>query len=257
MVSSAAPESGQTNYQYDGDGNVTQISDARGITTTTGYDGLSRPVSKTYSDGTPSVSLNYDEASPWGIVGTNNTVGRLSSASVAGNLAGSIYIYDSMGRLVRNDQCGKSVCGSSDYPVYASYDYAGDLTSLSYPSGRTVVNTYNNAARLTQVNYASFSGTGVNYPYYTVPQSTSSTAWGYFPSGALNRFTFGPGTSEILSANSRLMLNQITASTSAQTLLSKTYGFMSPNNGNITQVTDNLNNGRTQNFGYDYLNRLT
>lgn len=257
LTSSSAPESGLTSYQYDQNGNNTQITDARNVSTTIGYDALNRPTSKIYSDGTPSVSFNYDEASPWGIVGNNNTVGRLSSTAVSGNLSGSIYIYDSMGRLIRNDQCAKSICGTTSYPVYASYDLTGDLASITYPSGRLVTNSYNTAGRLTAVNYASYNGTSVNYPYYTVPQSTGSSSWGYFPTGAVTRFTFGPGTSETLSSNNRYMTNQITASTSAQTLLSKTYGFMSPNNGNITQITDNLNGGKTVAFGYDYLNRLT
>lgn len=257
LTSSVVPESGQTSYQYDANGNTTQITDARSVSTTIGYDALNRPISKTYSDSTPSVTFSYDEASPWGVPGSNNTNGRLSSTWVNGSLAGSIYIYDSMGRLVRNDQCAKSVCGTTSYPVYASYDYAGDLTSLTYPSGRQIANSYNNAGRLTGVNFANYNGTSVNYPYYTVPQSTSSTAWGYFPTGSVNRFSFGPGVSETLSSNNRLMLNQITASTSAQTLLSKTYSFYSSNNGDITQIADNMNSGRTQNFGYDYLNRLT
>jgi len=74
----------------------------------------------------------------------------------------------------------------------------------------------------------------------------------------MQQFSFGQNlASETLSANSRLMLNMIAANTPAQTILSKSYTFNSPNNGNITQISDNLNGGKTQIFGYDYLNRLT
>jgi RHS repeat-associated protein len=258
LTSVTLPESGTTTYHYDSNGNVTLIQDPRNITTSITYDQLNRPRTKTYSDGTPSVTMSYDETSPWGISGANNTNGRLSSTMVGANLAGAAYIYDSMGRLVRNDQCGKSICGTSSYPVNASYNLAGHLTSLTYPSGRKIVNSYSTAGNLIKANYDSYNGTAVNYAYYTVPQGGASTpsSWGYWPAGMLQQFIFAPGDSETISANNRLQMTQITANGLTQTVLSKTYAFVSPNNGNIAQINDNLNSGRTQNFSYDFLDRL-
>jgi YD repeat-containing protein len=49
LTSATNPESGTATYSYDGDGNVQQIIDGQGVTTTLQYDPLSRLTSKSYS----------------------------------------------------------------------------------------------------------------------------------------------------------------------------------------------------------------
>lgn len=254
-TSEMVPESGTTIYGYDADSNLTSVTDARNITTTIGYEALNRPTIKTYSNGETSREFMYDQANH------GSSIGRLTHAS---NDVNSAYdpSYDLMGRVTSESYCIPSECNYTKQTV-ATYDLAGDMISLTYPDGRKIVNTFSTRGALTNVNYDSFAGTGVNYPYYTVPQGSPSTpsTWGYWPAGGLQQFSFGPGVSENLSANSRLVMNQITASAASQTVVSKTYGFAnavpSNNNGNILSIADNLNSGRTQNFGYDFLNRLT
>ncbi|MCU1285654.1 MAG: repeat-associated core domain protein [Acidobacteriales bacterium] len=251
LLTATTPESGLIQYAYNADGNLTSKTDARSVATTLQYDALHRLTSKTYSDSTPSANFVYDGSS------ANNTVGRLSSQSFGSpSQAGNSFVYDAMGRVLQNSQCGKSNCGGTNYAVSATYNLAGELASLIYPSGRKIVNSYSPAARLLKVNYDSFSATIVNYAYYTVPQGATSTTWGYFPSGAANQFSLGNGVSESFSANRRLQMNQITASNASQTLLSKTYGFGTANNGNIQTITDNLSGGRTQTYAYDNMSRL-
>jgi RHS repeat-associated protein len=252
QLTATAPESGLTQFAYDTDGSLTTKTDARSVVATLHYDALHRLTSKTYSDSTPVANFAYDGSS------ANNTVGRLSSQSFGSpSQAGNVFVYDKKGRVLQNSQCAQSNCSGTQYGVTATYNLAGELVALNYPSGRKIVNTYNSAARLLKVNYDSFSGTNVNYAYYTVPQGTTSSTWGYFPTGASNQFSYGNGVSESISANRRLQMNQITASNASQTLLSKTYGFGSANNGNIQTITDNLSSGRTQTFAYDKMNRLT
>ncbi len=46
---------------YDANGNVLTATDANGITITNTYDALNRPLTRTYSDGTPAVTSIYDD----------------------------------------------------------------------------------------------------------------------------------------------------------------------------------------------------
>ncbi|MBI3404322.1 MAG: hypothetical protein HY046_02575, partial [Acidobacteria bacterium] len=136
----------------------------------------------------------------------------------------------------------------------ATYDLAGNLTSLTYPSGRKVTQGFNSAAQLNRVTFDSFSGTAVNYNYL----SSAS----YSPAGAPTGLTLGNGITELTSYNSRLQPVQfvvpdpVLANTS---LINKLYSFNagSANNGNVASITDQLNSGRTQSFTYDHLNRLS
>ena len=62
LTSATNPESGLISYQYDNNGNLLTKTDARSITVTFAYDALNRPTSRTYSDGTPTVTYTYDAA---------------------------------------------------------------------------------------------------------------------------------------------------------------------------------------------------
>ena len=64
VLSTTNPENGMVSFQYDSNGNVTQRTDARqpAVITTYGYDKINRPITRTYSGGTPGVSYKYDYA---------------------------------------------------------------------------------------------------------------------------------------------------------------------------------------------------
>lgn len=149
LTSAGNPESGTTSYAYDSNGNVHTKTDARNITTTYGYDALNRLTGKTYSDGTPAVTLGYDQTSAIGVTLTN-TIGRRSSESTAGSLpTGSVFSYDSMGRIADNSQCTPQNCGTGVFALqYPQYDFLGDLISGTNAVGVTFTYSYNGAGRL-------------------------------------------------------------------------------------------------------------
>ncbi|MEK6304171.1 MAG: hypothetical protein AABO41_26080, partial [Acidobacteriota bacterium] len=97
------PESGSINYTYFDNSNLQTKSDARGVVTTYGYDGLNRVTSRTYSGPapggtTPAVTYVYDT-----LGAALNGKGRLTSvsSSVSSYSFGS---YDMMGRLLTGTQ---------------------------------------------------------------------------------------------------------------------------------------------------------
>ena len=107
------------------------------------------------------------------------------------------------------------------YTVNLSYNLAGDMTSLTYPSGRVVNYAYNSANRNTGVTFASFNGVTSGYQYLSMPQ--------HFASGADYVSTFGNGISETNLLNNRLQGQQITTSNPALgTLSDLAYTFTRP-----------------------------
>jgi RHS repeat-associated protein len=153
------PESGTATYSYAFNSTglavtrtrpkANQTSSSVTTTSTTQYDSVGRPVSVTYSDGTPTKTYAYDTATGvstgTGAEFTDVTQtylkGRLSLASISGT-AGSAFSYDPMGRPIALDECLPSGCGTVAYnrQIQYHYDYAGDL--LSSTDGAGIQSTY-------------------------------------------------------------------------------------------------------------------
>jgi len=248
LLSATNPESGTTSYAYDANGSVTSRTDARNITTTYSYDALNRLTQKTYSDGTATSAFQYDSSVVYGL-SLQNPLGRLVREQQG--CSGAVYSYDAVGRVVSQWEWTPVNCGVGSYLTSASYDLAGNLTSLTYPSGRVVNYSYNNAQRLTQVTFSSWNGQAVNYNYL----SSAS----YAPHGAPASLTLGSGLVETDSYNSRLQPGQMKISSSVLTAMNLSYNFYDASNrndGNVLGITDNLAPGRTQTFTYDASNRL-
>ena len=252
LLTATNPESGVISYFYDANGNLLQKvsptpnqagSDQHTVSYC--YDPLNRVSGKAYSwqncqngqlpPGTAVVSYGYDQGPNGG--------GRLTS--MTSQAAVEAYGYNALGRVVRQTITG--VTGSVTDTVSAAYDPAGNLTSLTYPSGRHVNNTYNDAGRLTGVNFADFNGTPVNYPYVNGITRT--------PTGAVASMTYGNGLVNTVDYDARLRPLNLTTTGGGQTFVHKTYGWLP--NGDVSSITDVLKSSANQSFGYDAINRLT
>ena len=141
-------------YGYDLDSNRTSVTDPRG-TVNFEYDALHRLLRKKY--GTTIVSeYTYDGTA------ANNAIGRLitDTDGAAGSGADkSDYTYDPMGRILTANR----TVSATPYTIAYQYDYMGELTQLTYPSGRKVSYTYSSSAELTKVTDV----TSTNFDYVT------------------------------------------------------------------------------------------
>jgi RHS repeat-associated protein len=133
-------------YSYDANGNLYQRTDARGVTTTYQYDHLNRNITIRYSDGTKDVDRHYD--------GAINGRGRFyyfnwdAANNTRFDSHKSVTAYDAVGRpLVQHQYFLTNGAASQDYIVSRAYDYAGNVTSQTYPSGHTVTYNYDAAGR--------------------------------------------------------------------------------------------------------------
>src|SRR5882762_4862725 len=143
LTQQSSPDTGTTVNTYDAAGNLLTQTDAKGQVTTYAYDALNRVTLITFHDGSKQ-TYAYDQGP--------NGIGRLSSIvetdpalQVTSQIA---YAYDLHGRVVSET---RTVSGIA-YVLGYSYDSAGRLTGLTYPSGRTVTYAFDALGRVNQVN---------------------------------------------------------------------------------------------------------
>jgi len=76
---------GTLTYVFNPDGIVTKKTDARSISTSYTYDALHRELTRTYSDGTPTVATTYDQTACLGLAACQNIGHRTSMTDAAGS----------------------------------------------------------------------------------------------------------------------------------------------------------------------------
>jgi RHS repeat-associated protein len=241
LISASNPETGTIGYGYDADGNLTGRTDARGITTSYGYDALNRMTTKVASDGSFTYQYMYDISSQ------TNSIGRLSYESNDVNASGA-YNYDAMGRVTSRSYCVPSNCSLS-IQAQATYDLAGNMTSQTYPDGRTITQGIDGAGRVSSVTYTGWGSNSHSTPYLTVPSSN-----GYDPAGHLINATMGNGVGFTASYDNRERVGLLAYGTSNQLLWGKQYGWTP--NSSLQTITDASSDVQRW-MVYDNLNRLT
>jgi RHS repeat-associated protein len=168
--------------------------------------------------------------------------------NIGGGAPAQRFQYDAMGRVIEQKDC--FVSGGNCVTTTAGYDVAGQMAWLQYPSGRKIAYAYQSSGRPETVTFERFGSDVFNYTYWTADH--------YHPNGALKQSTLGSGVVETALYNNRLQPTELTVSGS-QTWADHVYHYLdggSHNNGNVMQIDDQLNSGRTQSFGYDWLNRI-
>jgi RHS repeat-associated protein len=256
LTSETNPESGTVGYVYNSSGDLSTRTDARGIVTTYGFDLLHRITGKTYSDGTPQVVYGYDISNPFYQTATN-TVGRLVQIWTGSNpqfATWTAFSYDSMGRATTQWNCLSFPWANPCQNIVATkmqYDLAGNLTQMTYPSGMVVQQSYDSAGRLCQVAGATSNCSTATNPW--------ATAFSYNPASQATAFNYGNGVAATFGYSNRLQRNSLKYAKGGTTLFNLNYAFGSAgsNNGNISAITDTVDNGRSVTYGYDPLNRLS
>lgn len=280
LVFATNPESGTVCYgswvggvcteNYDANGNLSSRVDARNITTQYSYDNLNRPTLKTYSDGTPTVTMAYDSGGGCPNSAVAYNVGRLTAVTTPAVTAGGWTVpltsqtiaYDALGRACTS---AETVGTGSPSSFAYQYNLAGGITSETYPSQRVVATSYDLQNRPWSVS----AGTT------TYVNSTNTS---YAPQGALAQLQFGTAASPVATqtftydpVREQPIATTVTAGgTAGAQLLSLGYAYCpggsscSTNNGNpLSQqiTTPPMLNATTntiinQTYVYDKLNRL-
>jgi len=175
LTQEVTPEAGKVTLSYLKTGGVLcsgspstpcTKTDARGIVTTYSYDAANRLTGKTHTPTTTG-----PESYQYGTSSGSYNIGRLLTMT---DPSGSeTYSYDQMGRIT---QLGKTI-GSTTYTTKYTYNAGGQLTQLTYPSGRNAYYSYDNVGHLCVVDVSGdTSCTPSSTPYVTIPSASYDAA---------------------------------------------------------------------------------
>jgi len=254
------PESGTTSYTYDNNGNVLTRQDANeNVTTWSSYDGLNRPASVSYALHTPPPSSLWTTAATPSVSYTYDGDFKGALSSVSNSASATCYFHDALGRVSSSMQVASCSTPVAPYTFSYGYSLTDVLTSMTYPSGRTVTYSPDAADRITSVN-GSYLSNPMSYASvtYNAPGAPSTVTMGN-TSAVTQAFTWndhvqptqlavtGAGSASLLTLNFYPCDSQATSCTSG-------------NNGNLwSQKIQTASGGLnvTQSYQYDHLNRLT
>ena len=242
LATQKSQEAGQYSYTYDANGNLLQFANQNTSANTVAYtyDALNRVVSKNVGGG-PTYKFTYDaqdtSGDPYGI-------GRLTGAS-DGVSVGALYTHDPFGHIASEADSRPSNTAYA-YKSIATYDYLGNLLTLTYPDGRTMAWVYDLFNRPTEEVNTLFGTNQIN-----VPLMISGT---YFPTGQLQDIIDGSGVELTTTFDPNGDLKTLTYNNNGTNLVARTYSW-ADNGKNLLGVTDSAA-GRTQTFTYDQVDRL-
>lgn len=133
LIQETSPDSGTSAFTHDAAGNVRTRTWGNGRAVTFTLDALNRTVVEDYGSGIL-VSYAYDTAP--------NGIGRLGGSS--DGAGGNAWAYDAWGRVT----LARRSTGARVLDVGYTYDAAGRVASVTYPSGRLVGYAYDGAGRI-------------------------------------------------------------------------------------------------------------
>ena len=232
LTSQVSPDTGTTTFTYDTAGNRISAKDARNVVVNYTYDALNRLTSVKYpAAASENVTYTYDSTAN-GSYG----VGRLSS--VTNNGATLVFSYNHLGLISQKQSTLASLTFTTSY----AYDLAGNLTDITYPSGRIVTYVRDTAGRVQSMT------TKTNA---TATAQNLVTGVSYLPFGPAKTYSFGNGLSHTASYDNDYRLTAIQVGG----VLNRGYGYDEVDN--ITGITNPIATTKSQSFTYDALNRLT
>ncbi|MBI1763267.1 MAG: hypothetical protein HYR56_17725 [Acidobacteria bacterium] len=222
-------ESAPTTYSYFADDTVQTMTDARGASSTYGYNNRQLVTSITYGvpagvGATPNVTIGYDAAG-----------NRTSMSDGPGNVA---YIYDTLSRLQSETRTFNGL--ATTYQLSYVYNLAGELKSISTSTGQTVNYQFDKAGRLSGATPSGFAGVT------QLVSGLSYRAW-----GGLKHLNYGNGLSKDLGYSIRMEVSQF----NMPGKLSLTYNYQ--NDGRVQTALDNFVGNYNRSFSYDHEGRLT
>jgi len=168
-----------TTYAYDAAGNLVRKTDPRGVSAHYSYDGLNRVTRRWYNGSDSLTATTHNSPALPAGVGASDEVRYLYDSQAlpagapasfdrgyaTGRLVATVYGGASSGTYVGYDALGRPAVsfqqtGGVNYQVGpVTYNLAGSVTSLRYPSGHTVSYNYDAAGRLGDHNgQPAFSG---------------------------------------------------------------------------------------------------
>jgi RHS repeat-associated protein len=227
-----SPDRGATIQTFDEAGNLKTRTDARGKVVEYKYDALNR-LTRIKTPGNNKIILfNYDQGP--------NALGRLSGISFPGG--STAYAYDPYGHVIQKTDTHQS--GKAFSVRYGWNPDTGRLDSLTYPSGRIINFSYDDAGRINGISETTGPiATNIAYTPFGPPQSWT---WG---NGAPNTRSFDTD-----GRMTRFIALPENPTTTAVELDERILEY--DDAGRLVSIQHAGNTNRTHNLGYDDLDRV-
>ena len=192
VIQEQSPDRGVTTYMRDARGLVTQKTDPRGVVSNYQYDAQGRLTGKTFP-----ASSNYWQGFDWDVRNNGNNVGLGNLVGVYNESGLNWRVFDTKGRIIVDWRTNNP---ASALAVAYNYDLAGNVTSMTYPSGRIVTFTRDQLGRIAAVATQQNSAAAIQY---VLGNAT------YLPFGPLSGFTHGNGLATALTYDTDYRLTRV------------------------------------------------
>lgn len=218
-------------YSYNPDDTINVMTDARGATSTFGYNARHLVTGITYGvpsgvAATANVSFGYDAAG-------NRT-------SMSDGLGSATYAYNNLSQLTAET---RNFNGVGSYTLSYGYNLAGELASITNPWSAQVSYAYNKAGRVTAVNGSGYAGVS-NY----------ASAFTYRAFGSLKGMNYANGRSLSTAYDNRL---RPTTWNVANVLgYNYNYDYLNERTGRVTYAQNIQDPTLDRSYEYDQVGRL-
>ena len=226
LLSTTSPDTGTVTYVYDETENPVSKTDAKGITVGYEYDLLNRLKNLNFPDPTQDITYTYDTGA--------NGMGR--STGMTDPSGSMTFGYDSRGRLVEKT----SVINNLTYSVFRSYTPGSRISSVTYPTNRTIDYDRTTCACSVDAVSTTYKGT-------TLPLANNLS---YRPFGIATGMNTGAGGTVNNTFDQSGRLTVANPGTDKE----RTYAY--DNRNNLTSVTAPNTLWYNRTYTYDSLNRL-
>ncbi len=241
VIREVSPDRGTNTYWYNEAGQRVQSSDGRGQVIAYTRDYLGR-VTAMVPQGRPAseaVTYTWDSG---GLPGSYQ-IGRLGRIDDGSGT--TQFQYDHRGSLLAKQQ---SIGASTSAQLGYTYDAAGRITQIAYPSDRLVRYSYDGKGRVSQVDTKASAS--------VTPWTLVAGSIGYEPFAAMKSMALGNGLTATNDwGNEGRLASRRLYRTADNTSLSY-LAYRYDGNDNITAIVDQLGPGGTLVYGYDKLDRL-
>jgi len=237
QVQVVSPDTGTTRYAYDPAGNPLEKSE-NGVLAQYAYDALNRLTQVSFpSDSSQNLAYVYDtrpDAPP-----LTNGLGRL--VKILDSSGTTYFTYDTRGNRTLEARVQDGVTLTLTH----AWDENGNLSSVTYPSGREIAYTYDPTDHPTLVSMTHQGNT-----------TTLASSIAYEPFGPFTSLVFGNGLIETRAYDVAGQIETIhLAPSTGPALLDLAYTF--DETESITAIADTLDATKNKTYGYDLLDRLT
>ena len=236
VIQRTSPDTGTTVYTYNTQGKPTQITDGRGVVTNLSYDNAGRLLTKQYpAASSENITYTWDDTTS-----SNKGIGRVTQIQDA---SGTVqWIYNILGQVTQETKTTSSVV----YTIGYAYDLDGNVTQITYPSGRTVSYSRGSTGLVTGVTTQASSASA---------SVTLASAVAYQPFGPLQTLTYGNGLILWKTFTQDYSPNTLIVEQGSNSVINRSYGY-GYGDFNITNLWDTNVAARTENYVYTPSTRL-